>query len=101
MRENKENKFLYKSQIYLMVARENLWLKYLLLDPNLNFSLNYNFLSICKVREMQNSSEVFKSNFNYYQRGADKKFSWQNFLLDFPTSLFPVGEPSWNIVFYS
>jgi hypothetical protein len=26
-----------------------------------------------KIREMQNSSEVFKSNFDYYQRVAHKK----------------------------
>ena len=39
-----------------------------------------------KVREMQNSSEVFKSNFDYYQRVAHKK----NLLLDFPTSGFPL-----------
>ena len=28
-----------------------------------------------KVREMQNSSEVFISNFDYYQRVAHKKLS--------------------------
>jgi hypothetical protein len=42
---------------------------------------------------MQNSSEVFKSNFDYYQRVAHKKLSKTNVLLDFPTSLFPVGGP--------
>jgi hypothetical protein len=47
-----------------------------------------------KVREMQNSSEVFKSNFDYYQRVAHKKLSKKNVLLDFPTSLFPAGGPS-------
>jgi hypothetical protein len=40
-----------------------------------------------KVREMRNSSEVFKSNFDYYQRVA------HNVLLDFPTSLFSAGAP--------
>jgi hypothetical protein len=35
---------------------------------------------------MQNSSEVFKSNFDYYQRVAHKKLS-------IPTSLFPAGAP--------
>jgi hypothetical protein len=39
---------------------------------------------------MQNSSEVFKSNFDYYQRVAHKK---KNALLDFSTSLFPAGAP--------
>jgi hypothetical protein len=42
---------------------------------------------------MQNSSEVFKSNFDYYQRVAHKKLSRKNVLLDFPTSLFPAGAP--------
>ena len=46
-----------------------------------------------KVREMQNSSEVFKSNFDYYQRVAHKKLSKKNVLLDFPTSRFPAGGP--------
>ncbi len=30
-----------------------------------------------KVREMQNSSEVFKSNFDYYQRVAHEKLSFR------------------------
>ncbi len=30
-----------------------------------------------KVRVMQNSSEVFKSNFDYYQRVAHEKFSFR------------------------
>ena len=49
-----------------------------------------------KVREMQNSSMVFKSNLDYYQRIAHKKFSEKNVLLDldFPTSIFPAGAPS-------
>jgi hypothetical protein len=38
-------------------------------------------MTIYKVREMQNSSEIFQSNFNYYQHVAHKKV--------FPTSLFP------------
>jgi hypothetical protein len=37
-----------------------------------------------KVREMQNSSEVFKSNFDYYQRVAHKMLPKKNVLLDFP-----------------
>jgi hypothetical protein len=28
---------------------------------------------ICKMREMQKVSEVFKSNFNYYQREKDSQ----------------------------
>ncbi len=31
--------------------------------------------NVSKVREMQNSSEVFESNFDYYQRVAHKKLS--------------------------
>jgi hypothetical protein len=54
-----------------------------------------------KVREMQNSSEVFKSNFDYYQRVAHKKLSKKNVLLDFPTSLFPVGGPFYKFTYYS
>jgi hypothetical protein len=46
------------------------------------------------VREMQNPSEVFKSNFDYYQRVAYKKLSQKNVLFDFPISLFPAGGPS-------
>ncbi len=46
-----------------------------------------------KVWEMQNSSEVFKSKFDYYQRVAHKKLSKKNVLLDFPTSRFPAGGP--------
>jgi hypothetical protein len=42
---------------------------------------------------MQNSSEVFKSNFDYYQRVAHKNLSKKSVLLDFPVSLFPVGGP--------
>jgi hypothetical protein len=38
---------------------------------------------------MQNSSKVFKSNFDYYQRVAHKKLVKKNVLLDFPTSLIP------------
>jgi hypothetical protein len=54
--------------------------------------LKYYFLFVQnKVREMQNSSEVFKSNFDYYQRVAHKKLTLKNVLLDFPTSLFPAG----------
>ena len=51
------------------------------------------FTGNSKVREMQNSSEVFKSNFDYYQRVAHKKLSKTNVLLDFPTSRFPAGGP--------
>jgi hypothetical protein len=43
---------------------------------------------------MQNLSEVFKSNFDYYQRVAHKKLSYSNVLLDFHTFLFPAGSPS-------
>jgi hypothetical protein len=42
---------------------------------------------------MKNTSEVFKSNFDYYQRVAHNKLSKKNVLLDFPTSLFPAGAP--------
>jgi hypothetical protein len=42
---------------------------------------------------MQNSSEVFKSNFDYYQRVAHKKLPQTNVLLDFPIPLFPAGAP--------
>jgi hypothetical protein len=35
--------------------------------------LVFSKLNFSKVREMQNSSEVFKSNFDYYQRVAHKK----------------------------
>jgi hypothetical protein len=38
---------------------------------------------------MQNSSEFFKSNYDYYQRVAHTKLALKNDLLDFPTSLFP------------
>jgi hypothetical protein len=51
------------------------------------------FILYSKIREMQNSSEAFKSNFDYYQRIAHKKLSENNFLLDFPTPLFPAGAP--------
>jgi hypothetical protein len=40
---------------------------------------------------MQNSSEVFKSNFDYYQRVAHKKLSKKNVLLDFHLTPFPAG----------
>ncbi len=40
-----------------------------------------NQLSKGKVWEMQNSSEVFKSNFDYYQHVAHKKLSQKNVLL--------------------
>jgi hypothetical protein len=53
------------------------------------FSVKIILFKFCKVREMQNSSEVFKSNFDYYQRVAHKKLSKKNVLLDFPTSRFP------------
>jgi hypothetical protein len=46
---------------------------------------------ICKMSEMQKVSEVFKSNFNYYQRVAHKKLSKKNVLLDFQVSLFLAG----------
>jgi hypothetical protein len=42
---------------------------------------------------MQNSSEVLKSNFEYYQRVAHYKLSQRNVLFDFPTSLLPAGAP--------
>jgi hypothetical protein len=42
---------------------------------------------------MQNSSEVLKSNFDYYQRVAHKKLPKKNVLLDFPTSFFLAGAP--------
>ena len=55
----------------------------------------------CKMREMQNYSEVFKSNFNYYQRVAHKKLSQKIILLDFQASIFLAGGPCKNITFYS
>ena len=54
-----------------------------------------------KVREMQNSSEAFKSNFDLYQRVAHKKLFKRNVLLDFPISRFPSGGPFYNMVFFS
>ena len=42
---------------------------------------------------MQNFEEVFKSNFDYYQRVAHKKYSLKNVFLDFPTSLFTAVAP--------
>jgi hypothetical protein len=45
------------------------------------------------VREMQNYSKVFKSNFYYNQHVAHKKLFKKNVLLDFPISLFPDGGP--------
>jgi hypothetical protein len=45
------------------------------------------------MSEMQKVSEVFKSNFNYYQRVAHKKLSQKNVLLDFQVSLFLAGGP--------
>ena len=65
------------------------------------FSLLSFSKKINKVREMQNSSEVFKSNFDYYQRVAHKKLSKKNVLLDFPTSRFPAGGPFSDIRCYS
>jgi hypothetical protein len=50
-----------------------------------------------KVREMQNSSEVFKSKFEYYQHVVHIKLSQKNVLLDFPVSRFPAGGPCWNM----
>jgi hypothetical protein len=42
---------------------------------------------------MQNSSEVFKSNFDYCQRVAHKMLSKKNVLLDIRTSRIPAGVP--------
>jgi len=45
----------------------------MLLLENINFKISEKFYSYKiyhKVREMQNSSEAFKSNFDYYQRVA-------------------------------
>ncbi len=33
--------------------------------------------------KIQNYSDVFKSNFDYYQHAVHKKLSWKNPLLDF------------------
>jgi hypothetical protein len=45
------------------------------------------------MSEMQKVSEAFKSNLNYYQRGAHEKLSKKNVLLDFQVSLFLAGGP--------
>jgi hypothetical protein len=42
---------------------------------------------------MLNSSEAFESNFDLYQRVADKNLSWQKVLLDFLVSRFPTSAP--------
>ncbi len=59
------------------------------------------YQNLDKVREMQNYSKVFKSNFYYYQRVAHKKLSKKNVLLDFPISLFPDGGPFQGLLYYS
>jgi hypothetical protein len=45
------------------------------------------------MREIQNSSEVYDSNFDYYQRVAHKKFNQKNALSDFPAFIIPAGAP--------
>jgi hypothetical protein len=45
------------------------------------------------MSEMQKVSEVFKSNFNYYQHVAHTKLSYSNVHLDFQVSLFLAGGP--------
>jgi hypothetical protein len=50
---------------------------------------------------MQKLSEIFKSNFNYYQRVAHKKLFKKNVLLDFQVSLFLASGPFLKFTYYS